>query len=1519
MTSTNIYSFEQEFETLNSAEKIDSEKALELLSSVESILQKDLHSYDVNFLRTFLDVTRKTEFLKSLPNRQSRYRWADITFDIIRKINFNLLDLFEQRVNAHPDKPLFKTINGDKIYNFSYRWVERRTKQIASLFYSIETEPHVAIFADNSLDSACCDIACLMFDILDTPLNVHFNADNLSDIFKRLKINIAVTDDESRLIKLLNLKEKEGLNFTIIYSGNEKTNNKNVLIELEKSIARLDVNTSEQFLQRRKRLALDEPATVMFTSGSTGNAKGVVYSIYNLITKRFARAAALPDVGNDELLLCYLPLYHTFGRYLELLAMIFWGGTYAFAGNPSAETLIMLMQKLNPTGLISIPLRWVQIREKFLARSARTKDKKLLQSIIGNKLRWGLSAAGYLDHKVFTFFNENDVQLCSGFGMTEATGGISMTPPGEYVKDSVGIPLPGIKIKFNDKQELEISGVYVAKYLDDVEKNINKEWLQTGDLFKQDENGFLFIVDRVKDIYKNTKGQTIAPHKIEKLFESVPGIKRTFLVGDGQSYNTLLIVPDYNEPVLKKTIAKRKVIEYFLPIISSANSNLASYERIIDFTILDRDFEEVKDELTSKGTYKRKVIAGHFSAEISKLYKYKNVELKIGELKILIPRWLIRDLGITEYDLQVQKDGVFNRSNQSLLTLKKNYRAGRIQIGDLEYIINNDKIDLGIFIRHPLLWIGNPQLINFSQCKDGWDTEIENISTQVFLIAGNKPGIDIINFKIDEKLKSINQTVIDALFGREDASLNAVKKFEIILNTENFRLKYLIRRRLETLALHPEFNIRSIAYRILLFNQPRLDYSKYLPAFINSGLPFLNKESIGIICRSNIEKGRLEALRQRLETYRTKLNWPVSGISVNQFKKILDLLVAFAKQNKNNYGVVREELISWILHRKEPTLAAYAQELFNQLAIWFESTFELTPYEKEIDNWENKIIFQEEISKDEIERIKKTLYTTTFLKESILLIYDEDKFNLKSVTNKGIWISKIISSHNVFLYRISINTILDKHYDIMLLVKDDINQAAIREQIYWMIRMSGYPTGSPVLPRFGNFRTTLGSASLDYINELNVWEKIREYSSSKGKAFSNKNILKWKILIVRGITGFLRAWQNSGREIIPGYISPTNVVVPESDIKENPRILSLSGYDKYKNLFSLINPIVHNFFLQTINHYPIVRGIIKIEWLFDSFMEAFEKDEAILLLKELLSLLKNSKDNYNELNLTKELERYLKHIDDETYLNLSLLAAIERYNEWLLENQASTCEAKEQFIKKLYWIYHLERFSEIIRLEFYRKTFFNDSSEKVKESFETLFRVLSHHPNEPVTQFVELSELQGNLQTEDERTIFSKMIFPETSYPVKMELTPVGEENTKSIIIKTNIPDGHGEELIIREALSPFEVASLYRLFILDDYPANIKAEDSFLILFENESAENIIGGICYREIDAGIAHLEGIVLASPFRGRGIGGNILEDFCNRLTVKGYKVVTTHFYLTDFFRKFKFKVDSHFGGLVRFLT
>ena len=117
--------------------------------------------------------------------------------------------------------------------------------------------------------------------------------------------------------------------------------------------------------------------------------------------------------------------------------------------------------------------------------------------------------------------------------MTETTGGITMTPPGEYVDNSIGLPLPGIDIKLSEAGEMSISGAYIARYSDKIGPGqdiplpgdgAESYWLPTGDIFRRIENDHLEIIDRLKDIYKNNKGQTIAPQRIEKKFEGVDAL-----------------------------------------------------------------------------------------------------------------------------------------------------------------------------------------------------------------------------------------------------------------------------------------------------------------------------------------------------------------------------------------------------------------------------------------------------------------------------------------------------------------------------------------------------------------------------------------------------------------------------------------------------------------------------------------------------------------------------------------------------------------------------------------------------------------------------------------------------------------------------------------------------------------------------------------------------------------------------------------------------------------------------------
>ncbi len=178
----------------------------------------------------------------------------------------------------------------------------------------------------------------MLYDILVSSLNSNFGLENLELIFNLLRFNTVITDSPERLKLLDSLRRKTGLNFEILSTGRFEIPGIRAGLPGEKvrSIhpgrAQYTLNNSNN----RRRRSLDEVCTVMFTSSSTGQPKGVSFSGYNLVSKRFARAAALPEVGEAEVLLSFLPLYHTSGRCFELPGSIFRRITYVFSGNPSA-------------------------------------------------------------------------------------------------------------------------------------------------------------------------------------------------------------------------------------------------------------------------------------------------------------------------------------------------------------------------------------------------------------------------------------------------------------------------------------------------------------------------------------------------------------------------------------------------------------------------------------------------------------------------------------------------------------------------------------------------------------------------------------------------------------------------------------------------------------------------------------------------------------------------------------------------------------------------------------------------------------------------------------------------------------------------------------------------------------------------------------------------------------------------------------------------------------------------------
>jgi ribosomal protein S18 acetylase RimI-like enzyme len=197
---------------------------------------------------------------------------------------------------------------------------------------------------------------------------------------------------------------------------------------------------------------------------------------------------------------------------------------------------------------------------------------------------------------------------------------------------------------------------------------------------------------------------------------------------------------------------------------------------------------------------------------------------------------------------------------------------------------------------------------------------------------------------------------------------------------------------------------------------------------------------------------------------------------------------------------------------------------------------------------------------------------------------------------------------------------------------------------------------------------------------------------------------------------------------------------------------------------------------------------------------------------------------------------------------------------------------------------------------------------------DTLFK----HPELPAIKRIELLELQELLNDKTDKAVLNKLIFPKLTDNLKLEIASGTENKEEELVLKTNVKDSFGLSYIIRKPLSPSEIGSLHKLFILDNYPIKIDNDLKYLIITNQEEEENTIGGICYKLLYLKIAHIEGIEIAKSYRGRGLAGKLINDFSERLFAEGIKTVTTHYYLKSFFEKFNFTSDSRYGGLVKFL-
>jgi GNAT superfamily N-acetyltransferase len=164
---------------------------------------------------------------------------------------------------------------------------------------------------------------------------------------------------------------------------------------------------------------------------------------------------------------------------------------------------------------------------------------------------------------------------------------------------------------------------------------------------------------------------------------------------------------------------------------------------------------------------------------------------------------------------------------------------------------------------------------------------------------------------------------------------------------------------------------------------------------------------------------------------------------------------------------------------------------------------------------------------------------------------------------------------------------------------------------------------------------------------------------------------------------------------------------------------------------------------------------------------------------------------------------------------------------------------------------------------------------------------------------------------------WNRMVFPTGTSTKPLDVMAVGGQERGHVVVTSHVMDRRGEKYSIREPIEPAEIGRLYRLYLDSGMPLSLGDQARFLLAFDGE--ERIVGGICFKLLEPTVAHMDGLVISGALRGHGLGGELLEDFSNRLESQGVKALNTHFISRPFLKAHSFRVDERWGGLVRFLA
>ena len=579
------------------------------------------------------------------------------------KATANLPRAFFSLADSAGDKPLFFNKQNGAWQGLSWAEVSTSVRKLAGVLVAagVAAGDRVMVSAENRPEWAICDLAIMAIGAIVVPAYTTNTEDDHHYIMDHSGAVVAITSGGALAARIMLAAQSIPNLRLIIFMDETATLHKDITvktIQWDDAVApATPLATIDTLIDAQKD---DDTCCLIYTSGTGGRPKGVMLTHRSIQANIDAAIALLGEANadHDQRFLSLLPLSHSYEHTAGLHLPIQTQSEVWYC--ESAEQIAANLLEVSPTLMTAVPRLYDVLHERIM-RGVRNKGglsaqifyetirlgrkrvagrrllphewilnliferlvRQKIRARLGGRLKYFISGGAPLNPDIGSFFMALGVNLLQGYGQTEASPLISANRPNHIKIDTVGPPVDGVELKIAEDGEILVRGEMLMKgYWRDPTTTaavIKNGWLYTGDLGSVDDDGYVTITGRKKDIIVNSGGENIAPGRVEALLTIEPEIAQAMVDGDHRPWLAAIIAP--SDEIRSAATSEADLKQLITEGVERANTRLSQIERVRRFIIADEAFSKENSQLTATLKVRRHIVRALYADRLDELYK----------------------------------------------------------------------------------------------------------------------------------------------------------------------------------------------------------------------------------------------------------------------------------------------------------------------------------------------------------------------------------------------------------------------------------------------------------------------------------------------------------------------------------------------------------------------------------------------------------------------------------------------------------------------------------------------------------------------------------------------------------------------------------------------------------------------------------------------------------------------------------------------------------------------------------